>query len=450
MIRAHHLRDRIHIAVIGGNGFIGRTLIKALSTQENLRIWSLDKRQHHIIIDTKGSKAIIEQVNMDVSTPSINSWLATRPMDMVVYLAGYESPTDGLGETVPDVNALKALVNTVNAFKSIRTPHEDDLRPYFLYVSSCSVYGENNIDVSSERDLLVPANYSGMGKMYCEDILSRMLNKLNVPWCVLRPTEVYGRKHHKELRDHSFWPGYLHYYLDGIVSRREAMEVFSPEAKVDLIHVNYLCEVIVDCLTKYRTGIYNVASGNHISIAELVGRIQTAYGEDSITKLLPSNNLKIEDMTITTGVIGEEVPYKHTKYPLNKFLDQYIPIRRLEVANDMAIESILSENRLLDTTATAAMEYFEKRKELRTIEYQKIREIAGPEQFKYIRYGRFQDRARELLGFEEVEKLEDLSAPAETLGDIFSIGHTPRIEIDLTEEEEEAKQKISQAKRGSK
>lgn len=449
MVRAHHLRDRVHIAVIGGNGFIGRNLIYSLADQSNLRIWSLDYQQHEIPLKPRGSKAIVEQVILDASTPSVTTWLAARPVDIVVYAAGHEAPTDGLGDTQVDVSSLQALVRTVNAFNSIPCYHEDDRRPYFIYLSSWTVYGENQIAVSSEEDELVPANYVGMGKMYCEDIVRRVMSKLEVPWCILRPTEVYGRKHHKELRSPRFWPGYLHYYLDKIIRRQEVIELFSPDTKIDLIHVNYLCQAIVDCMIHKRTGIHNVASGHSITMRELVDRIQQSYGEVKST-FEDSDRLLIEDMTITTGEIGDSIPYNHTKYSMHKFLDQYIPIRRLEIAEDMTIESIVAEPKLLDTTAPASMDYFKKRQEKRALDYQEIREVAGPEQFKYIRYGRFQDRARELLGYEESELLEDLRTEAESFKDLFEVEKSPALRLNLAPKPDAVKEAMEEIVKGRK
>ena len=449
MIRAHHLRDRVHIAVIGGNGFIGRNLIYSLADQPNLRIWSLDYQQHEIPLKPKGSKAIIEQVILDASTASVTTWLAARPMDVVIYAAGYEAPTDGLGDTQVDVGSLQALVRTVNAFSSIPLYHEDDRRPYFLYLSSWSVYGENNVEISKETDELVPANYVGMGKMYCEDIIRRVMTQLEVPWCILRPTEVYGRKHHKELRNPRFWPGYFHYYLDKVIKRQETIELFSPDAKIDLMHVNYLCQAIVDCIISKRTGVHNVCSGHSITMKELVDRIQSSYGELHST-FEDSERLLIEDMTIAPGEISESLPYNHTKYSMHKFLDQYVPIRRLEIAEDMAIESIVAEPKFVDTTGPAALDYFKKRQEKRALEYQSIREIAGPEQFKYIRYGRFQDRARELLGYEATETLDDLRSDAESFKDLFEVEKAPALRLNLAPRPDAVKEAMETIVKGRK
>jgi nucleoside-diphosphate-sugar epimerase len=449
MVRAHHLRDKVHIAVLGGNGFIGRNFIQSLADQEHLRIWSIDYQQHRVPIETKNAKAIIEQVNLDISTPAISTWLAARPVDVVVYAAGYEAPTDGLGDTKIDVKSLQALVQTVNSYTSIPRYHEDDQRPYFLYLSSWSVYGENNVSISSEEDELVPANYVGMGKMYCEDIVRRVMSKLEVPWCILRPTEVYGKKHHKELRNPRFWPGYFHYYLDKVLRREENIEVFSPDTKIDLMHVNYLSQVMIDCIVHKRTGVYNVSSGHSITIRDLLDRIKLSYGEE-VGELQYSERMLIEDMTIAQGMLGELIPYNHSKYSMTRFLDQYIPIRRLEIADDMAIEQIIGEPRVLDTTAPCALEYYNKRKEQRTLDYTKIREVAGPEQFKYIRYGRFQERARELIGYEETESLEDFSTSAQSLEELFALDPLPRVEVSVSPQPDAVREEIEKVSKGRK
>jgi UDP-glucose 4-epimerase len=410
MIHSHHLRDKVHIAIIGGNGFIGRNLIKRLSTYSDVRIWSIDKNRNNIPIDTTGYKAIVEQLNMNVSEPDcIKVFLAARPLDVVIYLASCEAPTDGIGDLKTDSKAVAAAINTITSYGSIPLYEADDVRPYFMYVSSWSVYGENPSVPWTEESTLIPANYTGMGKMYVEDIIMKYMTALDVPWCILRPTEVFGKKHYTEANRRGYWPGYLHYYLDKVLKREPEIEVISPDTEIDLIHVNYLTKVIVQCISEYRKGIYNVSSGHTTKLFDLVKLIQQQYGSE-VSKLVPSTRLNIENMSVDSSLMQKTMPYEPSKYPVDLFLEKYIPIRRLELAREKAIEEIIKEPKMLDSTAHGAKAYYEGRKEKRILAYKEIKEIAG-ENFKYIRYGRFQERARELLNLPPGEETDALESP---------------------------------------
>lgn len=402
MIKSHNLLNKLHIAVIGGNGFIGRHFIHRLANQESLRIWSLDTRKHNVFLGLKDHKAIIHQVQMDVSIDgSFQMWLAANDVDIVVYCAGCDSPTDGLhynyGE---EVRTLKALSEVLNTFEYLHKGDADRQLPYFIYLSSATVYGTNRRKISTEKDPLFPANYSGMIKMTAEDLIGRVTAKLNIPSVILRLSEVYGRHHHKELRQPGQWRGYLQYVVDQVVRRQESIDLFSPDTKIDLVNVNYVTKFMADCLVNLRTGVYNIGSGQATSLRELYSTIKQSYGETSPSTLAPSRRLRVEDQLIDVSKSHSLVPYDHEKYNLEKFIEAYIPVRRYEIAKDMAISMIMSQKYTLDTTAYGAVDAYYERQRDRTLKLGYIREIAGPE-FEKIDYGRFQERAKLLLSGEE-------------------------------------------------
>ena len=399
-MRKHRLRDKLQIAVIGGNGFIGRAVIHRLSSYDNLRIFSIDKREHHVPIDTSKAKSIIQQVQIDVGNEgAISSWLASYPVDVIIFCAGYEHPTDGLSvSSLEDTKALLALHRTLAGLPSMELDPEED-RPYFLYISSWSVYGPHGKKLIDEGTKEYPANHAGMNKLLCEDLVKRMCSKFGSQFCILRPTEVYGKHHHRELSNRRFWPGYLSYYVDKVVNKQQEIELFSPKALIDLIPINYLSKVIVECVRDRVEGTFNVSSGNPIPLEELFNKIVDAYPQPLTLKVKKSKRLKIEDMKISNSKINKVVKFTPDKYNLDSFIKAYIPLRQYEIGKQMAIEEALKEPVTLDMASIQAKEEFNKRKTKRTLAYKKIKEVAGPQFFK-IKVGRIQERSQELLGEE--------------------------------------------------
>lgn len=407
-MRSHNLRNSVQIAVIGGNSFLGRAIIHRLSSYYNLRIFSLDPNPYKVAINTEGEGAIIEQITLDVCNESaIRSWLISRPVDIIIYAAGIENITDGLAaDSLKETSALVGLHNVLSSISNMDLESYEDL-PYFMLVSSWTVYGpQKKNKLSTENTIETPANHTGMHRLVGEDLTRRFCSKYSIPFSILRPTEVYGKLHHKELGNLFSWPGYLAYYAERILRKQSPLEVFSPKTKLDLVNINYFTKVVVELLKDKTEGTFNIASGNTITIEELVKTISFIYGEPTDLVINKSHPLKIEDMAIDPSKAHKLVPYDGVKYQLESFIKAYLPARRYEIAKGMAIENILTEPVTLDMASVKAMEAYEKRSKKRLIEYNKIKEVAGG-QFFNLKLGRIQERTKEFLGEKyEVEKLE--------------------------------------------
>jgi UDP-glucose 4-epimerase len=398
-MRQHKLRKQIQIAVIGGNGFIGRALIHRLSGYDNLKIFSLDKGDLSIYIDTSKSRAIIEQITVDLSFPGeIEAFIHVHPIDVIIYAAGHEHPTDGLSNSVMDtIKSIEVLQQTLNGLTSIDLEPDEEM-PYFLYLSSWSVYGPQDSYPILEGTKEYPGNYSGIIKLLEEDLVRRYCAKANTPCCIVRPTEVYGKHHPKEIGT-KFWPGYVTFYTDLIAKKLDIIEVPSPDTKLDLVNINYVTKVLVELIKGKKEGIFNISSGQTITMMELVHKVREAYGEGFQGSIVPSNSLEIENMQVDCTKISELVPYDYTKYNLDSFIKAYLPVRRFEIAKQMAIEEAMKEPVLLDAASFEAMKEHNERKKRRTISYRKIKEIAGRKFFE-IKVGNIQSRSQDLLGDE--------------------------------------------------
>lgn len=404
-MRVHRLRNKVQIAVIGGNGFLGRSIIYRLSKFANLRIFSIDKQDTGYFLRTKGSHAIIQQVNMDVSNESaIGGWFAAHPVDIIIYAAGYEAPTDGFATTsLDELKALCGLYGALNGIQYLNLENQEE-PPYFLYLSSAAVYGEQK-KIASETTKEFPSNNPGMSKLLGEDLVKRIGAKLNLQTCILRPCEVYGKKNYKDLQMEK-WHGYASYYTDKIVRLLDKdvkeLEVWSPDAEIDLIDVNYFSEFVEKCIQERYTGIYNLSSGDTVSIRDLVNSILEINKVEGVV-IKRSDRLKVDDMNLSSIKSHVMLPYDASKYELNSFIEANFSVRRLEIAKQLAIETLLNEPLTLDTTALGAKEAYFERKANREITYTNIKKIAGP-RFDEIEYGFIKDRTEAI---QENPKLPD-------------------------------------------
>lgn len=397
-LNPHTLLGKIKIAVVGGNGFIGQHFIYRLLNQENLIVYSLDSNiSKNYIHIPKDAKFILNQINIDVcSTGVIQNFLLSNNIDVVVYCAGAESPVLGISEShYTETTALSGLVNTLAGTSNIIVP-EAQKKPYFLYLSSATVYGENKKKSSSEGDNLRPTNYTGMLKMAAEDLVHQYMGGNGHDYAILRLPEVFGRQSHNSLMDmqKGMWRGYLAYYTDLLVRKTESIEVYSPTTKYDLVHVNYVAKFIADSIVNRRVGIYNVGSGNSYTLLDIISIIKQ-HLPDNQTKIEKSTRLKIPNSLLNCTLAHSLVSYTGN-YDLDDFIKDYVPIRRYEIGKDMAISQILSEKFVIDASAYGAQEALRQRKQKRLENIAKIINVAG-DQFEKIEYGTFQDRSKRLL-----------------------------------------------------
>lgn len=358
---------------------------------------------------------------MDVSNEGvIRSWLIARPVDVIVFAAGYENLTDGLGLSYMDeVKCNLGLCQTLAALQNMDLD-ENEVRPYFMLLSSWSVYGtlpgvKKNRNFLDEGAVDYPSNHTGIAKVWAEDVVRRICNQLEVPFSILRPTEVYGRRHYNELRDPKFWPGFVNYYVDKFVKRDPIVQIFGPNVRLDLVHVNYVSKVIRHFIENRIEGTYNVASGNKITLSELVDKIKSFHG-DVESKIVYNDVLKLDNMDINSNKCLEIMPYENDKYELDSFIKDYIAVRRFEIAKQMAIEDVLSEPVTLDMTAAGAKQAFKARKARRKLVYDNIQKVAG-DQFEKLDIGKIRERHAEYLGLEIDEDLLKLAKEEQEMND---------------------------------
>lgn len=395
-MRMHSLKGSIQVAVLGGNGFIGRSVIHRLSNHNNLRIFSIDKREHGIVLDTKGYKAIVQQIKMDITDKgAIEAFFAANPVDAIIYACGHENPTDGISLTInEDLKSIIGLQNVIESLKVLNIT-KDEHRPHFIYLSSYSIYGVQKKE-SIETTKEYPSNAPGMVKLLSEDLVKRYCTSVQVPYCILRLAEVYGRKHAKELAQQEMWSGFVSYYTDKIVRKISPLEVWCPQAEIDFVDINYVTKFISYSLKERLEGVFNVGSGSYIKIQDLVTKLINSYEGTKPQLQLNTRKLKIDSHMDILSLKAHNLVQYDTNYKLDTFIPANIKLRQLEIANNMAILEVFKEPVTLDTTAIGAQESFEARRERRKLAYKQIKEIAGSEFFK-INFGKMQERAQELL-----------------------------------------------------
>lgn len=390
-------KGHLKVCVIGGNGFIGRHLITHLATRfKNLLIYSIDAQPHSIYINKEGFNSIVREITMDVSIPeAIRPWLYGNQPDIIIYAAGHETPANGLGTISEDMNSLLGLTNIVETIAYVERhrnkflPITDEIKSnlaltrllnvlpeikpdFFLYFSSASVYGDYGRRGITEESKLKPLNHVGQARVLAEHAIELMFKPLDIPYAVVRPTEVYGTHSPRALADPRYWPGFISYFTDKYIkaieykARYEGKKDvpnlpydfglrFSQNTTLDFVHVDYVCKVVTEICRHKIEGTYNLASGQYNKLTDLLTYIEGGMENliDGIPKLRidKKNNItKLPHCLVKPGFCEELIPYDSDKYKLSRFVEENCAKRLVEIKTRMDYEEAIARGHVIDTT----------------------------------------------------------------------------------------------------
>lgn len=241
------------IAITGGFGFIGSSLIKFLN---NLNISDIDIYELPSCFDKWENMRDLKYDNIyEYNTLS-------HDYDFIIHLGAHTQTN--LSAT--DHN----YYNNVGYTKELITNKKKNCN--IIIASSASVYG-NPIDLNfGERtEGLKPQNFYGFTKLQCD----KYIEKLNDPNIYsLRFFNVYGPREKHKLTNNMCSPIYKWLTQNLILDPITIFKDDSVNLARDFVYVEDVCKVIYHCMnSKNKGGIYNVGSGAASSWQEVAETI---------------------------------------------------------------------------------------------------------------------------------------------------------------------------------
>ena len=148
-------------------------------------------------------------------------------------------------------------------------------------MSTIQVY-DKTISKISETTNLSPASIYGISKLVQETLVKQASNMNIVRSIIFRASNIYGEGHRPN--HNSVIATFCHQIKNDL----EVNLFAKGEATLDLIHVDNVIDVMVNirATNKNQSQIYNLASGNSISINEVIENLQKISGADIKTKLI--------------------------------------------------------------------------------------------------------------------------------------------------------------------
>jgi UDP-glucose 4-epimerase len=246
----------MRILVTGGNGFIGKHLVKSLLENGNVVTifdnFSNPSKNSSSIVDI-GAKIIEGDITelQDITN-------AIKKHDIVVHLAAKISVEESIK------NPSETFQVNVNGTKNILIACKKHHVKKLIAASSAAVYGEGMPGLKlTEESKMEPISPYGQSKVKMEQEIKEFVSEYKINYIILRFFNIYG------IGQTSEYSGVITKFMERIIQNK-SLELFGDGLQTrDFVAVQDVIYSIHNAISSDKNGTYNIASGNAITIKEL-------------------------------------------------------------------------------------------------------------------------------------------------------------------------------------
>ena len=273
----------MRIFVTGGAGFIGTHLCKKLTTLYQVTVYdNFSNSNKEIFPDMKNLTLIVGDI-LD-STKLFDSM---KNHDIVIHLAAKTDVIDSI------INPDKTFETNVQGTQNILDSCKYHNISKIILTSSAAVY-QNSTNSVDETSSTKPLSPYGQSKLDMEKITIQ--SKIN--YSILRLFNVYGNGQ---------TTGVIVNFEKNILANKPLIIFGDGEAIRDFIHIDDVVDGIILSM-KSASGIYNIASGNGTSIADLAKLLIELSGKNSKIVYQPARKgeviYSVSDITKSQNKLG--------------------------------------------------------------------------------------------------------------------------------------------------
>lgn len=251
------------VLVMGGSGFIGSNLVRALIAQG-----------HHVQVFDRDVRAVIKQfpeINNPVQADFSDVMSLTEAMigvDLIFHLISTSVPATSNKNPVHDIESN--LVNTVKLLESMRTAEVKRI----VYLSSGgTVYGNPTSLPITEAHHTNPTCSYGIVKLAIEKYLQMYAELYELDTTILRPSNPYG-------------PGQTHHGVQGFIgtcidkiNSGQPIAIWGDGSVVrDYIYVEDVVSACIKTMSADQRGPVNISSNTGYSLNQLIGMMEKHIG----------------------------------------------------------------------------------------------------------------------------------------------------------------------------
>lgn len=304
---------RIRACVTGGNGFIGRHLIKELC-ENNFSVTILSRRT-----DTRFPEGV-DIVQGDLTSDDCNLDGFLEACDVIFHCAG-EIYDESKMKSLHVSGTQKLVDKTLETIKNSKKPI------HWVQLSSVGVYGHERGKSSKERVVtegspLMPNGEYETTKAMSDDIIKGTVSQNGFTYTIVRPSNVIG----EDMTNSSLKS------LAGVIQKRAFFYIGEKGTISTYIHVNDVVKLLVTCAkeNKAKGEIFNIS--NDCILEDVVNSIADSLQVKRPKLRLPESVIRTTEQVLSTCIKlpltkqGIDVLTSRTTYP-NKKLQEYLEFK---------------------------------------------------------------------------------------------------------------------------
>jgi dTDP-6-deoxy-L-talose 4-dehydrogenase (NAD+) len=253
------------ILITGASGFVGRQVLKYLTTKDVLVTLVVREGKELLFANNPVVESII--LTKDLFSETDDWWVnVLNRIDTIIHLAWYVEP----GKYLDAPQNIDCLIGTLNLAKGATRA---GVRR-FIGVGTCFEYDLSTGTLTVETRLKPLTPYaSAKAALYIA--LSSWLTEHSIEFSWCRLFYLYGEGEH----EHRLAP-----YVHKQIQNEKIVELTSGKQIRDYLDVSEAGARIAEIALGIQTGSINICSGNPISVREFVEKIADGYGAKHLLK----------------------------------------------------------------------------------------------------------------------------------------------------------------------
>lgn len=278
--------------VLGANGFLGSHLVDKLIASKHF-VRAFDKYFDH---NTKFTFS--ENIEI-VHGEFLNENDLGEALDGIDFVFHFISTTTPISsENNPLVEIDTNVRYSVELFQQCV---EKNVKRVVYASSGGSIYGNTGLDVINESVLPDPISPYAIGKLAVEKFLGYFYHKAGLESVVYRISNPYGSRQSLNTKQ-----GVIPIFLNQVLND-EPITVYGDGSMIrDFIYVSDVANMIVESFENSKSRVYNIGSGEGVSINELIQIIYSITGQTAKIIHIPAPSTFVDKNILDTSKFVSE------------------------------------------------------------------------------------------------------------------------------------------------